>query len=129
MSNYIKLQHFLSYVNEQVNTTWHSTIIKHVEYEDNQEEDEEYEDMVVIDCVSKLCYFRIKMLFSNDNVLVYVSYIPGDSIKLHNSLQKLNLKWNINIPGYLIKKFNLKELDKYEDSLDHVLFMLHNVIT
>ena len=128
MSSYIKLQQFISKVNDRINIDWHSTIIKDIEYQDNEEEDEEYEDMVIIDCVSKLNYFRIKMLFSADNLLVYVSYIPGDSIKLHNSLQKLNLKWNIHISGYLIQKFTLKELNNYEDSLDKVLFILNNAI-
>ena len=71
----------------------------------------DYEDIIILDCNSLnkakgIFYFRIKLLLSDDNFLIYISYVPGNSHDLHNIVSKEDYKWESIVPGYLMLDFN-----------------------
>ena len=135
MSNYKNLQKVLSHLNKCIGHNWHNLIIKDVEYFDEEDygikTDIYFEDIIVIDCVTKInnnnIYFSLTILNNKDRYNIYISYIPGNNKLLHSKLVNKFYNWNSEIGGYLLFDSDLIKIEKdnnvksFIESLDDVI--------
>ena len=127
--DYKNLQKLMIYLKKCKNLEWGSVYIKDIEYSNLFDEDDDdsiniieelivndaekfsnYEDIITLDCEYKKfsLYFRIKILISDDNFLIYISYMPGNiDNKFNVLLTQLAYKWDSIVPGFLL--FNYKD--------------------
>ena len=103
----------------------------------NDNEGIQYEDIIIIKCLSKIKghnkSIRIKILISNDNFLIYISYVPGNARELHNILSQLGYQWESVVPGYLLydhakSNNNTVNLEEKDEQYQYVLNSLKNSI-
>lgn len=161
MLDYKNLQKLIIYLKKCINIKWNTVTIKNVEYQnlfdyDEDEQDEkyniieeliindnemysDYEDIIILECLSKIkghnvkAIFRIKILISNDNFLIYISYVPGNARELHNILSQLGYQWESVVPGYLLydhakSNNNTVNLEEKDEQYQYVLNSLKNTI-
>ena len=140
MLDYNNLQNLIRYLKKCIGKTWHSLHIYDIDYQNLFDEDDDdgfdliektinkdemysdYEDILILDLKTKLknfkdLHFRVKIFFSRQNYLIYISYIPGDSKNLHDIISSSYSDWDKIVPGYLIhnhrdKNFQIREVSR-----------------
>tara|TARA_B100000963_G_scaffold255598_1_gene224209 strand:- start:610 stop:1155 length:546 start_codon:yes stop_codon:yes gene_type:complete len=161
MLDYNNFQKLIIYLKSRIDKTWHSLHVNNVEYQNLFDEDDDdgidlrettinknetysdYEDILILDLKTKFkkckdLHFRIKILFSYVNYLVYISYIPGDSKNLHNIISRSYSYWDNTVPGYLLhnhrdKKFQIGDVSQQNehetsDKYVNVVKVINNVL-
>jgi len=119
MLNYKDLQKVLSHLNKCIGHNWHNLTIKDVEYFDEEDygikTDIYFDDIIVIDCVTKInnnnIYFSLTILNNKDRYHIYISYIPGNNKLLHNILVNRFYNWNSEIGGYLLFDSDITKIE------------------
>ena len=97
----------------------------------------DYEDIIILECLSLnkanvKAFFRIKILISDDNFLIYISYVREIHREFHNILSQLGYQWESVVPGYLLFDFksnnNTVNLEEKDEQYQYVLNSLKNSI-
>lgn len=135
MLNYKDLQKVLSHLNKCIGIKWKCFTIKGIEYYDwedyNKNIEAYFEDIIVIECVTKInnnnIYFSLTILNNKDRYNTYISYIPGNNKLLHNILVNKFYNWNSEIGGYLLFDSDITKIEtnnkveSFIESLDSTL--------